>query len=798
MFDSRRAEQRGQDKPSDGFRVFSWAEWWNHLGDLSVLSGMREKLVVAAASMLAMLLLLPAPGRAGVPERTQTSEEKPVSDFIDVPAEGHQVAPEITYGSDGNALAAWADERLETPRIFVSVLTDGATSKVTGFDLSRSTQLTRQPAVASSKGRYLVVWVEAPNEVEEVHGAVLDLKGNVVVPDRKLMTTAPDAFYIGPGIASDGNLAAAGGGNGFMVSALDAKGNLTALPVSLDGRPGAPREVYDEGRVGHPSLAFGGGVFLLSFMTCGEEDCRFGARAARLSPAGDVLDPDGLPLARPSADFLRISAAWDGARYLVVWTQNGQIMGSYVTPDQRPGSAEPFLVAASQGAHAPDIVWTGTSFVVAWVQGGTTQTLMTAAVQDMVEAPSAAQTPISERATFETKPVLASTGSRTTLLWDAPGGDFRDVLGAELLPMGAPSGDGGTVVQSANGQIHPSLTAGAGYLALWQDYRAHKGPEIYGGRVGPNSELLDPQGFRISPQNGRHPVAAWNGQDWLVVWMQEVRGYQALMGSRISPDGRVQDPASIPIYIGGGRKSHVRVESNGDSFVVIWHERETRSVHTVHVSSQGMSSRSPIQIDRNSYTPSIAWHGDRYVAVWSRDGDIKGAYLDDRGEAIDAARRVTTNDSLDFEPSVASNGDQAFITWSRCRNSYENCPTRDIFGVMSLNSLDVPPPTELSNDARKDDEPISIWDGTGFGVAWKSCAVPEVCDRPAAYLRWVDGAGAPVGTAAEVARAHIRGAPSFTATSLGDGTLALTYRRIDGPPGVTGVPRGYLRTARRL
>ncbi len=89
------------------------------------------------------------------------------------------------------------------------------------------------------------------------------------------------------------------------------------------------------------------------------------------------------------------------------------------------------------------------------------------------------------------------------------------------------------------------------YLVVWDDARA--GPaDIYGARVTPQGEVLDPGGFPISIASSVQgsPEVAFNGTNYLVVWTDNRNGTPDAYGARVSPDGTVLDASGIPITDG--------------------------------------------------------------------------------------------------------------------------------------------------------------------------------------------------------------------------------------------------------
>jgi hypothetical protein len=740
-----------------------------------------DRKLAAVVPVLVGLLLAPSAGARSIEDSSVVSEESPISDAIDVGAENHQIRPEVSWGPDAG-FAVWLDSRLYQPRIYGAPLENGASSKVVGYDISGETEAPRDPVVGSTGGRFLALWIASGAGGRELHGTTLNGNGRIL--RRNFMVSE---------VASGSGLAVAGGEDGFLATFTNLAGDLTALRIDTEGRPvGEAMQVYNEGSHGHLEVAWGAGTFLVSFIAC--DPCEFGARSARVTWEEGVLDRDGLPLTRSAADDARISSAWDGSRFVVVWTQSGAVYGAPVDPEERPGTSESFLISGSV-AMSPDISWTGTAFLVAWVESQ--RSLVTTLLSDELEVANPVPTPVSERISPETRPVLTSSNTDHLIAWDGPGGEFFDIFRAGLTPIGAPATEVEVLVHSAFGQIRPSISAGAGsHLALWQDYRAHSGPIVYGGRVGPNGEVLDGTGFQISRQNGIRPVAGWNGRTWLVVWLQRQNGGHVLVGSRVGPDGSVLDPVPVPLTPLGSRKRDVEVASDGNGYVVIWREAVGRSIRTIYVSADGVSGALPVEIDDQASDPALVWSGDRYIAVWERNREIRGAFLDDRGELLDRPRRVTRSEAYDFDPSVSVADGHALVTWARCDRIKRYCERSSVFALGFESSFEGRV-VRLTGPTAFYDDPLAIWDGGRYAIVWSGCTDRYVCTSPSAHLRYMTSTGAPASEVSTIARAQVSGAPSFRVASLGDGSFTVVYRRLSGIEEIAGVPRGYLRTVRR-
>lgn len=262
-------------------------------------------------------------------------------------------------------------------------------------------------------------------------------------------------------------------------------------------------------------VAFGGGVFLVVW-----HDLRNGkdwdVYAARVSPEGKVLDPEGVPVAAASHSQALPRVVWDGSAFLIVWQ------------DYRSG--ERYEVYGARVSAAGKVLDPGGN--------------------RLESAPRF----------HRYAPALATAGDGKSLMfWNgnsALGGGT--VAGGVFVTEGKPAGTvaiGGTDRKEGGpGFEYVPLCLAAGpksFLIAWTTDNT-LGRD---GRPGDaNASILDPDGKRTAsltlagkPQRTRDPDAAWDGSGFVAVWHEAVResreaaGADAVFTSRIAPDGKVSN-----------------------------------------------------------------------------------------------------------------------------------------------------------------------------------------------------------------------------------------------------------------
>src|SRR5262249_642917 len=116
---------------------------------------------------------------------------------------------------------------------------------------------------------------------------------------------------------------------------------------------------------------------------------------------------------------------------------------------------------------------------------------------------------------------------------------------------------------------------GQNYFVVWSDTRGAD-PDVYGARVTPDGQGLDPLGIPISTAPGAPlaPNVAFDGQNYLVVWLDKHTAtatdpyFAQIYGSRVTPAGVVLD--EIPIFTQPGFWQPPAIAFGGGSYLVVW------------------------------------------------------------------------------------------------------------------------------------------------------------------------------------------------------------------------------------
>ena len=411
---------------------------------------MQRVLLASTAVWLAAVVALGIPA-APASAAVSVSGPRAVSDPVSRLADGPQAAPVVAFGG-GRYLAVWTDGRAdEATEIRAARLTQaGALLDPSGILVSSSANDAAVPAVTFDGSNFLVAWERNGN----IFGARVSAAGQVL--------DSP-AFVISAASGPQGDPAVASNGSGSLV-------------------------VWQDGRAGNDD------VF-----------------AARVSSAGDVVDPGGVAVSTAANGQTRPALTFDGQNYVAVWedARSGpsDIRGSRISPSNTVLNPNGIVVAAAANVQAfPDITSNGTASLVVW--------------HDF------------------------RTGT----------GVFADVRATRVTRAGAVLDPTGIVVSDADrDQFEPEVSFdGANYLVAWTDLR--EGPlteftDIFASRVTPAGANLDGDGFAISAANSGQfrPAVATNGTTTLAVWTDVRNADFDVEAARVNRDGVVLDPNGIVV-----------------------------------------------------------------------------------------------------------------------------------------------------------------------------------------------------------------------------------------------------------
>ncbi|HJW34744.1 MAG TPA: hypothetical protein VJ505_15460 [Holophagaceae bacterium] len=174
-------------------------------------------------------------------------------------------------------------------------------------------------------------------------------------------------------------------------------------------------------------------------------------------------------------------------------------------------------------------------------------------------------------------------------------------------------------------------------------------------RISPAGALLDgPTGFQVVPDTANSPALAFDGTRYLVVYSTSsyVGNYGQIFGVFVTPSGAVSG-SPFPIAPAPGYQTHPVVAFDGTNYLVLWAQAawdtQVHGIQGTRVSPAGVVlDPSGILVESTiTAPPQVAFDGTAYLVAWM-DPRLQG----DSGNCnVFAARISTTGHLLDGTPA---------------------------------------------------------------------------------------------------------------------------------------------------
>ncbi len=426
--------------------------------------------------------------------------------------------------------------------------------------------------------------------------------------------------------------------------------------------------------------------------------------AARVTTAGVLLDPAGIPIRTggPLVPRGDVALAFDGTHHLLVFAQlttrggfaDRDLVALRLGRDLLPIESTPIVLSSQALPMAPAVAFDGDRFVVAWSAGS---------------APSGTS---------------ANTGryyARVT-----PDGRV-------LEPGGRAIDIGSSNPGSAVGRLGVACAAGTSAF-VWQSARELRG-ELYVDarlrRLGPDGRWVDPSPVLLAEglRYGSLPSIASNGQRFLVAWNEGLYSGQARVStraSRIDPTGPPLD-APAPTLVSGGTEllsAGPTAAWTGAGWAIV----STPGSGTVgFLMSDAGAVRGPVALTGlvGPRYPLLAFDGGALLWIATSYESPGLDYV--RALRLDAELRVLDPTPIEisraspyqYDPVVASSGDQALVAWFEHRGSWASALRAARIDATGR-SLD-PGGVELAvatDSGHGFVTSAASWDGRQYVVAW--------------------------------------------------------------------------------
>jgi phosphoribosylformylglycinamidine (FGAM) synthase PurS component len=367
-------------------------------------------------------------------------------------------------------------------------------------------------AVASDGSSFLVVWTDErtpPTWQPDLYAARVDAGGKVLDPDGIAVSTAT---------GGQGSASVAFDGKNYLVvwadGSISGRADIRAARVTPDGKVLDPNgfvlTAFQEFS-SEPSVTFDGTNYLVVFTGGGF----YSMQGVRVAPDGTILDPNGIVISPPGSGDTRPNVSYGAGKYLVTWERQSRVYGARVTPAGLVLDPAGFAISTVDPAGGfihPISTYDGSNFVVAWEDRRTDFTFRVYAARvttsGTVLDPQGIPITPPPRPTFST-PGIAFDGTNSLIVSAAPCCLEGEVTAARLDPEGTVLDPAGiSVSDELNGRYYPAVAFGkSASLAVWEDGRAAGAYDIVGARIRSDGVVLDPTGILISGSGPTPPPA---------------------------------------------------------------------------------------------------------------------------------------------------------------------------------------------------------------------------------------------------------------------------------------------------
>ncbi len=588
------------------------------------------------------------------------------------------------------------------------------------------------PVVTFDGTNYLVAWDESLGDHCWVLCARVSPDGEVLDSPHKVCPTGAAQSYVSLGFGDSCYLAAytywTPGRNdsaGIRCSRILANGvvlDSIGIPVRHWPGPGA------DNTSSYTTVSFDGANFVVGWTDYTR--LAGGVRAARVTPSGAVLDPEGIEIGPDHK--MAVSSASVCDTTLFVWTRSWDdtvtISGRRLCGGRLLDTSDIVItppVCANQSNAHPDFASVsrcGDGFLVAYEDhpphAGAlygTRDVYGRRVSAAGQVLDTAGVLLSYAANYQTEADVASDGQDYLAVWT----DLRRGVSAhDCAVYGMRFSNDGVALDSSSFRISqwashtPSIAYGAGcYLVSWLTDLGEDSAQVWAARVGRDGVLRDTSPTRLPGRvldfETGAPDVAFGDSLFLVVW--DYGGTGCAEGARVDADGALLDSTSIKLVTPHqGIGNTPRVASDGHDFLVVWTAVAIRRACALRVGSSGqILDTAAIVIDRYSgeeYAPLVAYGA--------------GVFLVAEPIASDRAWRLTPDglvlDTIEWDaalgcPRMAYDGTSFFLvsekTWygdglSRGFRAMRISPQGEVIDSQPLTIVDIrTESTYLTEDA---------------------------------------------------------------------------------------------------
>ena len=356
----------------------------------------------------------------------------------------------------------------------------------------------------------------------------------------------------------------------------------------------------------HPAVASDGTNFLVVWIDSRDRDSSwFDVYGARVSATGKVLDPGGIPICTLESGAYYPSVAFDGANYLVVWSDDRdhadgsprlEIYGARVSPGGVVLDPNGIQITHGEIAYQPALAFNGTEYLVGaytWEHNGYRgTTLLGVRVTPAGEVRDTEELILHQSSGGGDYPaIVASAGGEWLVAWNSGG-----VSGARVSASGIVS-EPHQLVNVGQSWVHGLAGVGGNYflttvanrplasdthvMDLFGTWITHEGHPLNTVVIAANTNTTIGSFVQPTTYMQNHATAVANGTDVQVVWEAGAmytngglfKFLSDIRSARVDANGGVSPVTSVCAK--PQDQSFAGLAFNGENFLAVWQDART-------------------------------------------------------------------------------------------------------------------------------------------------------------------------------------------------------------------------------
>jgi MYXO-CTERM domain-containing protein len=518
--------------------------------------------------------------------RLDSSANRLSSSDLTIGVAPHTQTKPMAASNGTDFMVAWQDDRdndMKGDIYAARVLAGGATPDYPqGIPLGTTSADEKNPDLASNDSNYLVAWQDG----DDIQAATIDVSASG--------PPTTSTFSVSTASNTQKTPAVAFGTSNYFVAWNDARNDSSDAESSIYGARVDPSgNVQDASGVAlsdtsfgnerAPTVSFNGSYFVTSWYIGPDSGEVRAMQATRVSTAASVVDTPPLLLNPEENRQEDLELAFDGTRYLAVWTDtrdptsNRSIYGARIQPNGTIIDTTPIKMSDHRDPCIdPMVASNGNNFMVGWTRkhdASEPGELVVRRYDGATGSPIDATAQTIEPEHFSS--ALSAAGSEYFVVrshfvevFDQVGKYSSRVTATRFASDGTEIGS--SIVTETIGDFPPEFTkidaasSGTYVLVAWEN-NAFKGKRIRAsdGKVMEFSSAFDIHANGIS--------VASDGQDFLIGWTDS----NTVHIQKFTQFGKLVD-SSKAISNFTAEDEHVDVTSDGRVYTIFWHDSQSR------------------------------------------------------------------------------------------------------------------------------------------------------------------------------------------------------------------------------